>query len=304
MKENLFSKENLHYLFGAIIVLSLICFLILYFSEAQIPTVFSSSGLIAIISAIIGVLLTVLVTNILLGRQTENQNDLMKKQSEIESQKDKDAKIFKQKILVYSDFTEKMWMMLDDIDDDNDVIVINNKLKELRNICFRKLVFYLNDEQINQIYKQINSIDITNNDTVMRAVGGIALILKNSLNEENSLNKEESVKYGGLITLFNAFTKKNVLQENQENLVSNNTQQSKETFWHFNVLGEEQITAFKDGKMFLSLIEYGEEWRTNLVKQVKPNDVIFLFKRGGTGYIGAFKALDRDPPSKVIRSEN
>ena len=41
----------------------------------------------------------------------------------------------------------------------------------------------------------------------------------------------------------------------------------------------------------LSLIEYnGEQWRTNLVQQVKDNDIIFLFQKGGNGYVGAFRA--------------
>jgi hypothetical protein len=47
------------------------------------------------------------------------------------------------------------------------------------------------------------------------------------------------------------------------------------------------------------LIEYGEDWRTELLKNVKPNDVIFLFKRGGTGYIGAFKAVG----NKIIKAK-
>jgi len=37
------------------------------------------------------------------------------------------------------------------------------------------------------------------------------------------------------------------------------------------------------------------------MQQVKPNDVIFLFKRGGSGYVGAFRA--KDPSSKILYSE-
>ena len=59
--------------------------------------------------------------------------------------------------------------------------------------------------------------------------------------------------------------------------------------WHFTMFDKEQIDeAFKNNKYELSLIEYGETWRTNRVKQVKQGDIVFLFRRGGYGYIGAF----------------
>ena len=62
-------------------------------------------------------------------------------------------------------------------------------------------------------------------------------------------------------------------------------------FWHFCMLGYDQLRAFMEGKYELSLVEYDEDWRTNLVKQVKVNDIVFLFRRGGWGYIGAYKVL-------------
>ena len=58
------------------------------------------------------------------------------------------------------------------------------------------------------------------------------------------------------------------------------------------MLDDRQIKKLKEGLMELSLIEYeGVNWRTNLVKQVAENDVIMLFRRGGCGYVGAFKAI-------------
>ncbi len=42
-----------------------------------------------------------------------------------------------------------------------------------------------------------------------------------------------------------------------------------------------------------SLVEYGEYWRTNLLKQVGEGDIIMLFRRGGYGYVGAFEAIGR-----------
>ncbi len=239
--------------------------------------------------ALIGVVITAIITVFLL-----------KGQSESEMKRDKDVKIFEQKIRVYSEFTEKMWAMLDD------GTVTDEELKDLRTICFRRLVFYLNSDQIKEIYEQINSIDFENDDTAMKAVGDITHIL------QNSLNTDKNVKSGDLIKLFNSFEKKKFTEkEEKEEVVSiaeNTAQPQQQTtsnvrYWHFNTLNEQQqIKAFKDGNWVLALIEYGEDWRTNAIRQVKPNDVIFLFKRGGAGYIGAFRALD--PTSKILDDDN
>ena len=60
----------------------------------------------------------------------------------------------------------------------------------------------------------------------------------------------------------------------------------------------------------LALIEYGERGRTNLLQQVKPNDVVFLYRRkeqGHTfGYIGAFKVTGNkvfDNPDRKSANE-
>src|SRR5690606_9363039 len=194
----------------------------------------------------------------------------------------------------------RMWAMLDD------GTVTDEELKELRTICFRRLVFYLNSKQINNIYEQINKIDFENDDTAMKAVGEITHIL------QKSLKPDENVKSSDLIKLFNSFNKKKFEEkEEPEQVVSiaeNTVQQQQPTtnnvrYWHFNALYEQQqIQAFKNGNWVLALIEYGEEWRTNAIRQVKPNDVIFLFKRGGAGYIGAFRALD--PTAKILEAGN
>jgi hypothetical protein len=185
-----------------------------------------------------------------------------------------------------------MWTMLDGGE------VTNNELRELRNICFRNLVFYLNENQINQIYNQINSIDETSHDTAMMAVAGITHILKNSLNEE------ESVKSTNLLKLFNAFKKEGskdsiVIVKEEKTLIDKVVEENNKsdemspsiTFWHFIMWRDtEQLKAFENKNWLLCLIEYGEDWRTNMLDQVQPNDVIFLFRRGGYGYIGAFRA--------------
>ena len=124
-KNKVFTKENAAYLFGGIIVLFVICFALLWFSEAQIPTVFTSSGIVAIISAIIGVLLTVAVTSILigqqskaqqelLGKQSETQKELLKHQSEKEEEKERSMKVFEKKQEVYHEFLENLKKIIQD----------------------------------------------------------------------------------------------------------------------------------------------------------------------------------------------
>jgi len=282
-------------IFGLLII---ICFALLFISESQMPTF--RSVLIAIISAFLGVLMTVAVTAILLEKQAETQKELLKEQSETESQKDKNIKIYEQKIRVYSEFIKEMW----DSFDGN--VISNDKLIELRKICFNKLVFHLDKEQINKICAEIDNID----DSGLKAVGEITTILKNSIKEK----KEKDIDKNDLLNLFKVFNKnentnkKVPLTEESFEKIETNIQQEKTqiienkviehsinniTFWHFNTWSNQQIEAFEKGNWVLNLIEYGEEWRTNALKQVQPDDVVFLFRRGGSGYIGAFRVKEK-----------
>ncbi|MDR1847406.1 MAG: YrzE family protein [Bacteroidales bacterium] len=313
------------FLFGFLGLL-IICSILLYFSEAQIPTISISSGIVAIISALIGVFLT----QFLLNGQTDK-----------ESQKDKDIKIYENKIEVYSQFTSKMWDILD-IFDTGKTIIPEDKLVELRKICFKDLVFYLHDsKQIIYLSEQIRRLPKANSESAIDAMSKITACLQENIIDSkkgkktaNKAGKEFENLYKSfyinadikediqmpkgnvliiiwhfLLNLYKSFyidaDKKEDIQIKQEMANNDNTQGKNITYWHFNALGEQQIQAFKDGNKdgnwFLSLIEYGEDWRTELLKNVKPNDVIFLFKRGGTGYIGAFKVLDT--PNKIIEAK-
>ena len=61
--------------------------------------------------------------------------------------------------------------------------------------------------------------------------------------------------------------------------------------WHFNAFDiEKQAEALNKGNMILSLIEYDEDWCTQRLKEVKAGDVVFLFNRGGAGYVGMYQA--------------
>ena len=57
----------------AVIVIAVVGFVLLYVSEGQFPNIPLSSGIVAFISAVIGVILTIVVTHALLNAQTKSE---------------------------------------------------------------------------------------------------------------------------------------------------------------------------------------------------------------------------------------
>lgn len=84
-----------------------------------------------------------------------------------------------------------------------------------------------------------------------------------------------------------------VINESEEKCEEDSKSHNKQfnQAWHFAMWDERQFDALDNEVNELSLIEYGESWRTNLLKQVGENDMVFLFRRGGYGYVGAFEPL-------------
>jgi hypothetical protein len=95
-------------------LLVLICFALLIIPESQMPTLLQSSGLVAIISAFLGVVMTVAVTAILLDKQAATQKELMKNQSESEELKERNMKVFEKKQEVYHHFLEQLQKIIQD----------------------------------------------------------------------------------------------------------------------------------------------------------------------------------------------
>ena len=277
--------SKIYWLLIAVFVLLVLWLALRYVSKAQMPTDFTSSDLVAIVSIVVGGLVAVLTVFIQLRG-------------------DKDGKIFEQKISVYSEFTKQMWGFVKE----EGYEITDEDLRKLRAICFQKLVLYLDCDQIREITHPISCIRDRGKDSI----GRITYVLQENLNFGKKRKSNEDEVSKRLRELYNSFDIKESVEKEEsiqiEAVAQNCTQESQQvdnkiSFWHFNILYEkQQIEAFKAGNWVLALIEYGEEWRTNLIKQVKPNDVIFLYKRGGAGYIGAFKALD--PPSKILQGKN
>ena len=320
----------------ALALLTITCFILLFLSDAQFPAILLSSGLVAIISAFIGVLVTVLVTSSLLNKQSENQektqvrlHDLQTKtQNEIlqkQSDTDKDIRIYQNKIQVYSAFTKKMWALCNDLDGQaaeaeqpeerrKMKYKLVEDLKVLRNMCFQELVLYLGEDQMKMISEHVSKIDISN-VSIHEAVAQITGILKANLKED------DHIPHGEFLKLYGAFDKSKFLDEDKEEetvqevpetILSYISSQEQSTtdpqFWHMVMWDDKQIKAFEEGRWYLSVWDYGNDKQTRLLKQIKPGDVVFLLQRGGAGYIGAFRTkryiiidnTDIDPHKRKI----
>ena len=270
---------------------------ILFLFAPTITETFKDIGLSSeIYCALIGVLITVLITALLLRRQSES-----------EKQKEKDIKIYQKKLKIYSAFTSEMWATcaeLQELDDFSEQF--EKKMRELRTTCFNLLVFYLSDVQIKKITQHVTAILESSDPEIFETLlpekfKEITRILQKNLSETEKIEeglltklfkKIFNKKQETLVDLFKAFTapsKERNESDNDSPVPTGTLNGRKITFWHFNAWSDKQIKTFEEKNWVLNLIEYNENWRTNLLRQVKKDDVVFLYRRGGNGYIGAFK---------------
>jgi hypothetical protein len=282
---------------GVLIIAAIVCLLLMCWSAVQFGAIDPIEMPGSFIGAALGAAITGVITVILL-----------KGQSSAEEKKERAVKIFEKKLTVYSQFMGHLWGMFSDSE------VTPEELAHLRNICFQQLVFFLDDKQIESITEQLETIagDI---DMGVAAAAKITSILKENLDlvavkppKEKEKNK---IGRNSLTDLFKSFEDKNNLTEFKTDAApSPELDPSERSFegqnilpscWHFSMYNETQLEVLENdnGETILALFEIGESWRTEYVRQVQPGDVIFLFRRGGYGYIGAFKAIG----TKVIEYE-
>ena len=269
-----------------------------------------------IASACLGAGVTAWITKSLLATQKES-----------EEEKEKNIKIYENKIAVYSEFISKLWNTM------ADGYLNEDELRCIRSEVFNKLIFYLGIDDIKKLSDEIirikdlqpklsediEGIDSKDSGLLVKAYSEITNILRNDIIKGLDGNDDIKNATNELSDLWKKFgiqpvelaKEKQVLDSpsSQENSVicptpstplENNEVPSQDTHnnkgfvqaWHFAMWDDRQLEAIGEGKINeLSLVEYEEEWRTNLVKQVKENDIVFLFRRGGYGYVGAFKPL-------------
>lgn len=166
----------------------LVFFFLLFIISAVFFEIWEFSNLpVQFFGAMFGVVISAIITLFLLQGQSRQE---MKREAFV--------KIFEQKITVYSEFTEKMWDML------HNEKINEEGLLDLRTICFDKLVFYLNNEQIKNVRTYVEKIDEKNLDATLEAVSEITELLQNDLNTDDEKQHLESEE---LVLLFKAFNR-------------------------------------------------------------------------------------------------
>ena len=269
--------------FAAIVLLAMLVALNVFYSGR---TILPSQ----IIGALIGACLTAIITMFLLIGQTKSQEN-----------KDKAIKIHEQKIRVYSSFTSSLWETL------ADEKLEDEELRELRGKVFNELIFYLHPESIAPFTEIVGEIcGIQQEGEMAKLTGSFASltgILQDDLKKDavcdEEVGSEEIKKLWGAFVVAPAEDEKGELAggeplEQTQAFAVHDPEVLPQT-WHFNILDPDcQIKSFRNGISELSLIEYGEYWRTLLLEQVRKGDIVFAFipqKKGGNGYHGLFEVI-------------
>ncbi len=256
------------------------------------------------LAACLGAGVTVIITNLLLVEQTKQQQELQKEQNEAEDerrnrekQNKENIQIRESKIDAYNKFLGELYSSLTTGELNED------KIHALRKRVFQDLVFYANANTLASISQEISKLFGESDIKQSEGYARIANALRKELSIDDASNESDAIKT--INDLWKAINPEDYSSNNHavidadistdENIQNTEIVSNKkipyETAWHFAMLGDEQIKALDEGINELSLIEYEEEWRTNLLKQVDENDIVFLFRRGGYGYIGAFRPL-------------
>lgn len=248
---------------------------------------------------------------------------LLKNQQESEEEKEKNIKVFENKIQVYSEFISKMWKTLEDD------ITTDEEIRGIRLDIFNKLIFYFDD--IDKLVEKVDGIkssdkfkeeEIDNSkrtQEIIQRFSDITELLRKDVVSGGSKPEFESKSISNLWNKFGIQPRDSEIEPKsnekmetvsktwsdadikdsaqQENNTSEDSQRL-ENAWHFNAWGDEQFKLIEENlaeskEIELSLVEYGEYWRTNLLKQVSKSNIIMLFRRGGYGYVGAFEAIGR-----------
>lgn len=248
-----------------------------------------------VMAACLGALITIMATRLLLSTQREGE---------------KEQELYNAKLKVYSDFVSKMFEAYED----NDISA--DELRDLRTQLFGKVSFYAEKNVLEQIDEKMKSRKNFLDGSTAVFFAEITAILQNDLRNDwdgtppekinglwarfqeiiDLIEPEEDIDHTDLSKTTKESSNETVNDANQEQQTEQPHEQPKrlkQQAWHFIMWGDKQLEKLKEGFTELSLVEYGEYWRTNLVKQVREGDIIMLFRRGGGGYIGAYKAIGR-----------
>ena len=198
------------------------------------------------------------------------------RQSSQQESRDKNIRIYQKKLEVYSKFNALLWSV-DDISD----------FEKVKDMCMQELIFVISENKIQELTEEAKKSVESGHDKILKVF--------NAINHNEDINNQTAEENTVLVE------SKYELKRPEIRQIWNDYEASKIQCWHFNAYDVKiQNDALKEGNGFLSLIEYGEDWRTERLKQVKSGDVIFLFNRGGSGYVGLYRATE----TIVLRMDN
>lgn len=305
-----FFKSN-----GAIICLIVLLFLVMGVVFILLHLFSTRDFSYEICCALIGTIITAVVTVFLLQGQSSS-----------DEKKDKNIRIYENKLDVYSEYVRQIW---ETISDDEDLK--EEEWNNLRVQTFGKLIFYLDTDAIQNLTQYVSEIDKARREGTLQDIKiGFANITRLLTREIVTHKSKQDADYTKLFNQFNINTSD--LQDNVETEakvhpatppIAEVAAQPTETsavpaispiyqldndiwshgFWHFCALN---MSKQKLHLGTLALIEYDEQWRTDTIRRIKEGDLIFLFAAGGGGYYGVFRAKNvagTDSPALVFATD-
>lgn len=276
---------------GILAALLAICFFIFHIPD------FWPQLLAIIASAFLGAGVTAWITNSLLDNKQKS-----------EEEKEKNIHMYQNKLDAFSEFSKELWSKTK-----TDYLDIEG----VRDLLFNKVIFFISKSDIDKLIDIFSKLPPKpSNVNKIKLFSELTEIIKSCLDNTqiDKDTKRVSFNQNDIEILWREIDKyipkEDVPTVQIKQIETESTTQSTRVehcenkptaslskinynqAWHFAMLGDEQLDAIGLDKINeLSLIEYEEEWRTNLMKQVGENDIVFLFRRGGYGYIGAFRPL-------------
>lgn len=243
---------------------------------AIIPKVFSVNDMLfQTTTVVLSVVFSAIITNTLLTGQSDKEED-----------HEKNIKVYTNKITVYSEFVSQMWKIVERPSEDS--------VKALRKLLFSKPVFMIDPDSLKEIAGQIEHCDINDENAWKALCSNITSTLRKELEGEG---------YESFGDLWNSFDRDIDVDANKPNDIPDTNSNSTSSIVtntfsrrvstpciHFNILENDwQNQIFTRDTKALVLCEYSEVWRTNLLKRCKNNEIVFLYKTGGPGYVGVFR---------------
>jgi len=288
----------------AITIIAILVLLIAFYLIGGTSTGFTLQQFIGIIVA---AALSGVITLLLLSAQ----NDTLQEQRKGEAKRDKDVKIYSNKIAAFSSFNKAVWQKDLENSDPNQIV---ETIKTIRKEFYSKVILYLNSTEIDEIVNIVNNRGSQSFQGILSPI--VDVLNKNAGRSlaDGSDNNDDDPNYSkscqALWIAFNEWihsydellteqdgTEKPGETDNQAEIQKEDipvADQPAKTFnrqpWHFCMWSVDQLNHLDNHENELSLVEYQELWRTKQVKQVKLGDIVFLF-RGNWRYSGVFKAL-------------